>query len=451
VIGVAQASAESSVEKATPAPSTRTRAVAGATWTLVGHGAQQALRFGSNLVLTRLLAPEAFGLMALVFIFVTGLEMLSDVGVGPAIIQSKRGDDPRLLDTAWTVQIVRGLALGAVSLAIAWPASRIYAEPRLTALVAAAGVGIVIRGFTPTRVHSLNRKVVLGRITAMELLTQASSIALTIAAAWLLRSPWALLLGAVFGDLLRVVLSYRMLPGHPHRLRLDRESVGEIVRIGRWVFFSTAVTFAAGNLDRLIMGRLVSVSDLGVYAIAGQIVVAIPSVGRMIGSRVLFPLLAETARESPERMYPRLLKARAAWILPTVAALLVLATWGDVLIALLYRREFHDAGWMVRIFAAGAVVTVVNQSAGVLWPALGEFRTTTLLMIVQVALMVASVVLGHAWFGVVGFCVGTTIPEVIMLPIQSFLLARRRLWQPELELPVLVAAAVAVGVGALLR
>jgi O-antigen/teichoic acid export membrane protein len=134
-----------------------------------------------------------------------------------------------------------------------------------------------------------------------------------------------------------------------------------------------------------------------------------------------------------------------------VVGLLALATWGDLLIRLLYRPEFSDAGWMVRIFAAGAVVTVINQSAGVLWPALGEFRVITALTIVQVLVMTAAMLIGHAWFGVVGFVVGTTVAEVVMLPIQSVLLARRKLWQPELDLPVLGVAAALIAVGAVAR
>ena len=123
-----------------PGPgSIRSRALGGAGWTTAGYVAQQVLRLGSNLILTRLLVPEAFGLMSLVMVFVIGLELLSDVGVGPAIIQSRRGDEPRLLDTAWTVQIIRGAILLGLSVLLAWPVARIYGEPSLSLLLPAAG------------------------------------------------------------------------------------------------------------------------------------------------------------------------------------------------------------------------------------------------------------------------------------------------------------------------
>ena len=98
---------------ATPAaaPSLAARALRASAITMGGFVASQALRLASNLVLTRLLFPEAFGLMALVTVFVMALVMLSDIGTGPAIMGSRRGDDPAFLDTAWTIQILRGAIL----------------------------------------------------------------------------------------------------------------------------------------------------------------------------------------------------------------------------------------------------------------------------------------------------------------------------------------------------
>ncbi|HEY2899544.1 MAG TPA: oligosaccharide flippase family protein, partial [Polyangia bacterium] len=338
-----------------PRASLRARVRRGTSWTVVAYGGQNILRFGSNLVLTRILDPGAFGLMTLTTIFILGLELLSDVGVGPAIIHSPRGDDQRLLDTAWTVQIIRGLALFLGALLIGWPAAHAYSSPALAWLIAAAGLGIVIRGFTPTRVHALNRQVVLGRLTVMELSCQVFSIAVTIGASWALRSVWGLLIGSLAGDVARVALSFALLPGQRHHWLLDHDAVTEIVRVGRWIILSTAVTYAANNLDRLLMGRLLSVRDVGVYSIAFQIVSAVTGLGRALGSRVLFPILAETARQSRDKLYPRLRQGRALWILPTVAALLVLAIWGDVAIRLLYKADYQAAGWMLRVLAAGSI------------------------------------------------------------------------------------------------
>jgi len=418
---------------------------------VVNHGVVQAVRFGSNIILTRLLMPEAFGLMSLVWVFITGLEMLSDVGVGPAIIRSERGDDPRLLDTAWTVQVVRGFLLFGLASLVAWPAARFYHQPSLFPLLVVAGLGIVVRGFTPTRIHALNRKVLLGRIMLIELFCHLTTVSVMIVGAWLTRSVWALLFGALAGDALHVALGYWMLPGHSHRLRMDRECFGEIVHVGRWIVVSTGLTFAVGYLDRLVLGRLLTVRDLGVYSIALQIVLAVLGVGRAVSGRVFFPMLSETLRQSPELLYRRLRQARLAWIVPTALGLLVLCLGGNRLVHVIYKRDYYDAGWMLSVLAAGSVAGVVNQAGGAIWAPLGEFRTNVVVMLVQIAISLAAMLGGYAAAGTGGFVVGVACVELLVYPIQATLIARRRLWQPEVDLPVLALGGLAVGFGYLLR
>ena len=81
--------------------------------------ASYAIRLLSTLLLTRLLEPEAFGLMTLAWVFLTALGMLSDIGTGPSVVRSPRGDQPEFLDTAWSIHAVRGLWIGAITLLLA--------------------------------------------------------------------------------------------------------------------------------------------------------------------------------------------------------------------------------------------------------------------------------------------------------------------------------------------
>ena len=76
------------------------RAFQGTALVIAGYGLAQAMRLGGNLVLTRLLVPELFGVMALTKVFITGLNLFSDIGLGPGIIRSTRGKEPAFLNTA---------------------------------------------------------------------------------------------------------------------------------------------------------------------------------------------------------------------------------------------------------------------------------------------------------------------------------------------------------------
>src|SRR5690554_1654660 len=99
-----------------------------------GYGTAQLLRLASNVILAKLLFPEAFGLMVLVAIFMQGIAMFSDIGILPSIIQNKRGDDPAFLNTAWTIQVIRGVLIWIVACIGAYPYALIYNEPLLMSM-----------------------------------------------------------------------------------------------------------------------------------------------------------------------------------------------------------------------------------------------------------------------------------------------------------------------------
>src|SRR5712672_1844492 len=100
----------------------RQRVMKAGVWSIAGYGINLVIRFGTNLLMTRVLAPEMFGVMAVASMIMVGLIMFSDIGLRQNVIQSPRGSDPSFLNAAWSMQIVRGLCLWAfaagISLAI---------------------------------------------------------------------------------------------------------------------------------------------------------------------------------------------------------------------------------------------------------------------------------------------------------------------------------------------
>lgn len=251
---------------ATPA-SPFDRVLRGSTFVAIGYGASQAMRLAANLILTRLLFPEAFGLMALVSVFLVGLAMFSDVGIGLAIMQHKRGDDPVFLNTAWTIQIVRGALLWLVTLVLAVPLARFYEAPMLAQLLPVAGLSLFIAGFNPTQIESAGRHLLLGRLTVLDLASQVIGTLSMIGLAFLTGSIWALVTGELIGALAKFWLTQRYLDGLRNRLVWDRATAHEMMRFGKWIFLSTVCGFVLAQGDKAILGRFLSFADLGIYNI----------------------------------------------------------------------------------------------------------------------------------------------------------------------------------------
>ncbi|MCB1328961.1 MAG: oligosaccharide flippase family protein, partial [Maritimibacter sp.] len=171
------------------------RVMRGSAIVLVGYGASQFLRLLSNLILTRLLFPEAFGLMALVAMVEMGLTLFTDMGIAPSIAQSKRGDDPKFLDTAYSLKVIRGFVLWIIACILAYPASLFFDAPQLAYFLPISVFSMVITGFVTTRVQTAIRHLKFGKVTLVELGAQITSLVFMVSLAWYTESVLALVLG----------------------------------------------------------------------------------------------------------------------------------------------------------------------------------------------------------------------------------------------------------------
>src|SRR5262249_50324804 len=131
-------------------------------WSIAGFALNYAIRLGSSLLMTRLLVPQMFGVMAIATMVMVGLAMLSDLGLQQNIIQSRRGGDPDYLNTAWTLQVIRGVLLWFIALCISAlvlaanhvglvPKASAYADPYLPYVIAAISISVVINGLQSTK------------------------------------------------------------------------------------------------------------------------------------------------------------------------------------------------------------------------------------------------------------------------------------------------------------
>ncbi len=343
----------------------------GSAVTLIEQAAGTLIRFGSNLVITRLLAPEHFGVMAIVTVFLTGIHLFSDIGVGPNIIQGKRGDDPIFLDTAWTVQALRGAILTVIAAAAGWPLARIYGVPELAYLLPAAGLTAVIGGLESTKVFTTARSLSFVIRSVLDLLTQVAGVAAIIGFAWWYRSVWALIVGQWVSTVLRVVLTHAMLPGHNNRFRWDRDARRSIIEFGRWVVVSTMFTFLAGQSDRLILGKLITTAELGVYSIGANIAALPLQIIQQVSHRVFFPVVSAAMR-SAEHDVTTIRRSRVR-LLTTLAPVLALAiALAEPAIAFLYDERYLGAGLIATYLAIGTWVGAISNSYSVVLLAAGR-------------------------------------------------------------------------------
>lgn len=415
-------------------------------FTIIGFGGQQAIRFGSNLILARLLFPEAFGTMALVTVLLVGLTMLSDLGIQPAIQSSKRGDEPDFLNTAWSLNLVRAGVLFVVACALAWPMAWFYDEPLLLQLIPVAAISMLLLALEPTRAETASRHMALEKVTIMELTAQAISVAVMLILAWLTRSIWALVIGNLVAAGARAALAWVMLPGISNRWHIDRESARELVSYGRWIFFSTVAGFIVLQSDKLILGKFLSIEELGLYNI-GFFLAGFPlMLGQLLVQRLMIPIYRASPPSESTENFAHLRRIRFMLSAFLVAGVTPLALGGVYIVDLLYDARYAASGAVTMIVSMALLPQMLGLTYDQVTLASGDSRGFFTLNATRAALLVALLLILVPMLGIPGAPLAMASTALLSYPLQLMLARRHGAWDP---LHDAVMALVALGLMAL--
>jgi O-antigen/teichoic acid export membrane protein len=424
-------------------------------WSTASYALVQALRLASSLLMTRLLAPDMFGVMALVHVLMYGLNMFSDIGVRQAIVQSRRGEDPVFLDAAWMIQIARGGLIFAITLALACglaladaagalPSGTVYADPRLPEVIGVMSLTPLITGFESTKFALAWRSMSLAGISKIEVAGQVAAVLAM--ALWGLADPsiWALVAGAVASNLVRTTLTHLVLPGAANRLRWDPGAAREVMRFGKWVFLSSILAFLVVSGDRLVLGALVSAELVGLYAIAFVIAEPFRTVLSRLVVNVTFPALSEVARNHASRVKDAYYRLRLPIDCAALGAAGFLLIAGSVIVGLLYDARYAAAGPVVEII--GTILVVARyEVAEQCFLALGRPSVQTGLNAVRAAALYLLIPVMFHQFGFAGAIWAVPAAGLAGLVPLLWLCARHGLldWRRELlPLPAFAAGMV---------
>lgn len=406
------------------------RVLRSASWLIVGYGGSQALRLAANLILARILFPEAFGLMALVGVVTVGLNLFSDVGIGPSIAQNKRGDDPDFLNTAWTIQVIRGVILFCAACALASPVAGFYHEPELKHYLPIAAIALLVSGFNPTRIETANRHLLVGRLTALDLASQFIGIGFMVGFALATQSVLSLVLGGVVQAVAKLALTHFGLPGPRNHFRWERTSVLQIVHFGKWIFLSTGLAFLISQGDRAILGRFLSLEALGLYNIA-YFLGSFPSMlGHAVSPKIMIPVYRDRPAHKSHQSQRKLRLLRTSITSGIVGLLLVTALAGPWLVGFLYDDRYLISGPIVTLIACAMIPQSIILTYDAAALAAGDSKSFFVLSLVKAGSQTLCIIYGVMNFGLVGAITGLGVSMAFSYPVLVWLSVKHRVWDP---------------------
>ena len=423
------------------------RLVRGSAFEFAGYGSAQLIRLISNLVLTRMLFPEAFGLAALVNILNHALAMLSDVGLPSMIIQSEHGDDQRFLNTAFTWQAGRSVVLWVIACAFAYPMSLIYDEPELLGLIPFGSLAIIILGLRSTAYYTKRRQLDVLPLMVIDVLAQVASVIAMVVWAEFDRSVWALLGGSIANAFVAVAGSHMLKVGYRNRFEWDKGHARSMMAFGKWVAGSSFLTFVSQQGDRLLMGRLLGAGTLGIYSTAAFLSAALGEATGRITHGVFFPAYSQVKAQGIPKLKEVFYRTRLAVdaaVIPGLAALCVL---GPAVVHILYDSRYEEAGWMLRVLVVRVALSALTEPFQFCLLAIGESRYGFYLNLSRTVSLLVSVPLAFASFGVVGLVWGVALSEVPAFIVVYWGFVRHGLASPlhDARVPFFAAAGFAIG------
>ena len=446
-MAVAETTLEQSELRALNKPSLKALAIRGSVWTLVGHGGSLIISMIRSLIMTRLLFPEVYGLMTLVWAVLFGLQMFADTGITVTIIRDPRGDEPDFLNTAFTTNVLRGVLLWGLSCLLAYPLASMYGQPSLALLLPATGLTALVHGFVSTSIYVRRRHMDFKRLTILSLFVQVFTFGVAVIWAWFSRSVWAIVVSAVVGEMFNVAASHLYLPGIRNRFRWDRSALDTFIVFGKWIYLSSVVYFLSTQSDRFLLGKYLDMALLGVYGTATVLTGAVQTVVQKINSDVLYPAYSRLVPEGAQRLHRAVFRARLFGGLGMIVPIAMMMVLGTRIVELLYDHRYHEAGWMLQVLSIRLIIVAIISNGESCLVALGHPKYQFIENLSRAIAIVVAVPIGWWQAGVHGLIWAIALSELPPLIVVSAGLIRHGMFSVAAELWTLACVVVGVLIG----
>ena len=371
------------------------RALSGAAATVASQALKFALKFGSALVLGRLLGPAQFGLIAMVSPILGFVSTLNDLGFAQAIVQ--RADiTPRQMSALFWINTALSVVLSAIVMALAPLVGVLYHEPRTVGITLVLGAMIAVGTLAMIPNALLSRQMRFTAQATLDVATMAIGAFGSIAAALAGYGYWSLLIGQVAATLVGLVAVWALVdwrPGSPTRLR--GSGVRPMLSFGANLTGVNIATYFSMTVDTMIVGAFGGKVQLGLYNRSYTLVVQ--PLGQLMSpvGRVALPLLSRL--HEPERYRDAYLNMLRLTVLLTAPAMICCTLLAGPTVHLLLGNRWNAAAPIFGWISFGGIAAPVFGATAWLFTSQGRTHEQMRLSIATALLSIAAFAIGIIW------------------------------------------------------
>jgi O-antigen/teichoic acid export membrane protein len=382
----------------------------GVVWTAASRLAAQALQLGTTVALARLLAPEAFGVVAVVTAITGFANVFVELGLSSAIVQREEVDE-QLLATAFWLNVALGLLMASILSASASLYAGFFEMPELTWLIPLASVSFILSlGVVQTGL--LRRRLDFRRLSLNAIANTIATSTVAITGAALGLGPAALVLGALAGTVASTLQLWLFVPWRPRR-GPDRTSAARLWSYSRGLLGFGVVNYWSRNADNLIVGKYLGATALGYYGRAYNLMMLPVAQASAVLTTVLFPALSRVQRDPSRFGRAWLLSTKASWVIGTPLALGVVAS-APALVQTLFGDRWLPMVPVLALLSASGPLQLIGSNTGPVFQALGKTGLHFKLGLATSALTIAAILIGLP-FGITGIAAALLVKSFVSI------------------------------------
>lgn len=413
-----------------------------------GQAGGQFIRFLSSLVTTRLLAPDVYGAVGILMAAIFILQLVSDIGFHAQVIRMRRTDEAAL-NTLWTIRVGRNVLLAAVLAGFSGPIASAYGAPELAPAMAACSLLFLYEAAQPFGYFLAERARRLLRLTVVELAGGVLVALVTIAAAFVLRDYWAVVIALHVGAIYTLAANHLLFPKTPLRFTFDKDAAREFWALAKFVFPASLITIALTQIDKFVMARFFPLELVGVFFLAATLAAAARGLVDSYLQRVFYPLIAEAARATPDWSKAAYYSARRRISLALAFGIGGLIGGADLLLRILFDDRYLGAAPFLSLLAIAPLLRLSSFPAELFLVAKGFPRVAVLANGARLAWVGAAGGAAFLAFGPMAAVIAVNLIELAALPVYFFHLARfgALKWGEEALLLAVALAGAGIGFG----
>lgn len=390
------------------------KAAQGTFWLFLFRIVDQFFRLIRTIILARLLAPNDFGLFGITVMAVSLLETFSQNGFHQALTQ-KKGDIAPYLDSAWVVQVVRGLALALMLFFLSPFIAIFFKAPEAEHILRVVAIAVALQGFYNIAIVYFSKELEFHKYFSYQIIGTAFDFLVSVAIAFIFHSVWALVFGLLAGTLARLVVSYVAYSYYP-RFRFNALQAKELFSFGKWVFVSNVIVFFIIQADSFFVAKVLGITALGFYQIAYKI----PSILAIeILAGAIFPAYAKIQDDLAKikEAYLKTLRLFSFLLLPMAGGIFIIT---PEFIRLFLGEKWLPATSAMEVLIVSTLIWTIAFLSNYVFLALGKPEIETRGIAIRFVILAILLYPFILWWGIFGASLAVLISVVFSATWLSF-------------------------------